>query len=44
MKTKFTEIIDWFNTIINIQEKGSDRYKELVLEKHKFITTFVIHN
>ena len=37
MKTKFTEIIDWFNTIINLQEKGSERYKELVREKHRYI-------
>ena len=44
MKTKFTEMMDWFNTIINKSEYGSDRYKQLVLEKYKFIHTFVIHD
>jgi len=40
MKTKFTEIIDWFNAIINNSECGSERYKELVLEKYNFIHNF----
>jgi len=37
MKNKFTEIIDWFNAIINKSEYGSERYKELVLEKYRYI-------
>lgn len=37
MKTKFTEMIDWFNAIINKQKIGSERYKEIVLEKYRYI-------
>lgn len=37
MKTKFTEMMEWFNAIINKAEHGSERYIELVREKHLFI-------
>lgn len=37
MKTKFTEMMEWFNAIINKQEYGSERYRELVLEKYRYI-------
>ena len=38
MKTKFTEMMEWFNAIIDKSEYGSERYKELVREKYRYIT------
>lgn len=37
MKTKFTEMMEWFNAMINKQEIGSERYREMVAEKHRYI-------
>lgn len=33
-------MMEWFNTIINKQEYGSERYREVVLEKYKFIKEY----
>lgn len=40
MKTKFTEMMEWFNAIINKQEYGSKRYREIITEKYKFIKEY----
>lgn len=40
MKTKFTEMMEWFNAIINKQEHGSERYREIIEEKYKFIKEY----